>query len=101
MIFLRFLLQFFVSLVILQPRLTGAECQRSITKTSGRFAPLARKLCSGQVIFEENFDAFNDKMWQHDVNMFGGGVSTNQSNLLFKIKLAGFLCYFQSARLRN
>lgn len=55
--------------------LVAAECRRSITTASGRFAPKARKLCSGQVIFEDNFDAFNGDLWQHDVNMAGGGVS--------------------------
>lgn len=68
---------FVVLMVIFVVRVSVVEnvCQRSITTTSGRYAPQARKLCSGQVIFEENFDTFKEDLWQHDVNMGGGGVS--------------------------
>lgn len=77
------LTKLFVALAVICGRshLVENVCQRSITTVSGRYAPIARKLCSGQVIFEENFETFKEDLWQHDVNMGGGGVSWIKSEL--------------------
>lgn len=48
-------------------------CEESRTTTSGTFAP--KKFCSGDLIFEDDFDTFNLKKWQHENTLAGGGVS--------------------------
>lgn len=49
-------------------------CEESPTTASGTFAP--KKICSGDLIFEDDFDKFDLKKWQHENTLAGGGVST-------------------------
>lgn len=49
------------------------ECKPSITTASGWAAP--KTICSGQMIFEENFDTLNKTIFVPQVSLWGGGVS--------------------------
>lgn len=46
-------------------------CTGSLTTVKGTHAP--KTFCSGDLIFEENFDTFDTNKWQHAVTMAGGG----------------------------
>jgi beta-glucanase (GH16 family) len=60
-------------------------CNPTPTTASGAKAPLGR-LCSGQLIFEENFDKFDLTTWEHEQTLGGGGnwefqwYTNNRSN---------------------
>lgn len=56
----------------------GQECAPSITTASRPAAP--EKICSGQVIFEENFNELDKQIWQPEVTFEGGGVSLKMLN---------------------
>ncbi|KAJ8930603.1 hypothetical protein NQ314_016573 [Rhamnusium bicolor] len=50
-----------------------ADCDvPSVTTVSGNQVP-SGKICSGDLIFEDNFDELNLKKWQHEVTLGGGG----------------------------
>lgn len=51
---------------------TGEKCTPSITTASGTHAPSS--FCSGDIIFQEEFDYLNFKKWQHENTLGGGGV---------------------------
>lgn len=51
-----------------------ADCRPSPTTTSGWAAP--KKICSGQLIFDENFNTLDKKKWKPEVTLGGGGVSS-------------------------
>lgn len=53
--------------------LNAKNCPPSITTASGSIAP--GEICSGSLIFEENFDTLNRNVWQPEVTFGGGGVS--------------------------
>lgn len=59
-------------------------CVKSETTASGTKAP--RTFCSGDLIFEENFDELDFETWQHEITMAGGGnwefqvYTNNRSN---------------------
>lgn len=55
--------------------LSELQCEPSITTVSGTKAP-TNKLCSGQLILNENFDTFDRDLWEHEVTLGGGGVSS-------------------------
>lgn len=46
-------------------------CQWSQTTASGSKAP--QSFCSGQLIFEDNFDWLDQSKWQHEATLAGGG----------------------------
>ncbi len=48
-------------------------CTPTVTTVSGTHAPPPGAFCSGDLIFEENFDALNLSKWRHEVTMAGGG----------------------------
>ncbi|XP_030761869.1 beta-1,3-glucan-binding protein-like [Sitophilus oryzae] len=48
------------------------DCTESQTTVSGTLAPTGQ-LCSGQLIFEDNFEEFSLKKWQHEKTLSGGG----------------------------
>lgn len=50
------------------------NCQPSITSASGFAAPTGQ-ICSGSLIFEENFDRLDKRKWEPEVTLWGGGVS--------------------------
>lgn len=45
----------------------------TVTTASGSRAPGAGSFCSGQLIFEDNFDSLDHGKWYHEVTMAGGG----------------------------
>lgn len=49
----------------------NSQCQPSITTAGGPQAP--KEICSGELIFEDNFDTLNLKQWRHDRTLTGGG----------------------------
>lgn len=50
-------------------------CSPAATRCSGTEAPPAHQINSGQLIFEDNFDEFDLKRWEHENTLSGGGVS--------------------------
>lgn len=59
----------------------GEDCIPSIiTTASGTAAP--EQICSGQLIFEENFDILDKDIWKPEVTFWGGGVSTSRLILM-------------------
>lgn len=48
------------------------SCVSTPTTVKGTHAP-SKPFCSGDLIFEENFDTFDLSKWQHAVTMAGGG----------------------------
>ncbi|CAO1306523.1 unnamed protein product [Diamesa hyperborea] len=59
-------------------------CEKSHTTASGTKAP--GTFCSGDLIFEENFDELDFETWQHEITLAGGGnwefqvYTNNRSN---------------------
>lgn len=51
------------------------ECVDTITTCSGTHAPL-KKICSGDLIFEEHFNSLDMTKWEHEQTLSGGGVGT-------------------------
>lgn len=49
------------------------ECKQSITTASGSSAP--KQICSGELIFDENFDSLDKQKWKPLVTFWDGGVS--------------------------
>lgn len=47
------------------------DCVPSPTTVSGTHAP--KEFCSGDLIFEDNFDDFDAKIWEHETTLAGGG----------------------------
>lgn len=52
-------------------RACGNFCKKSPTTVSGTLAP--SEFCSGDLIFEDNFDNFNLDKWEHEITLAGGG----------------------------
>jgi hypothetical protein len=51
------------------------KCEKSATVTSGSKAVNEKKVCSGDLIFEESFDSvFDLDIWQHDSTFTGDTV---------------------------
>jgi hypothetical protein len=48
-------------------------CVSSITTASGSKAPAS--ICSGDLVFKEEFEAFDFQTWSHEKTAAGGGVS--------------------------
>lgn len=62
------------------------KCVRSPTTASGSMIQRGRKFCSGELIFEDNFDFFDFEIWEHENTLAGGGnwefqwYTNNRSN---------------------
>lgn len=52
----------------------AATCTGSITTASGAYAN-SKKLCSGKLIFRDDFNKLDLEKWQHENTLQGGGVS--------------------------
>ncbi|XP_053672077.1 uncharacterized protein LOC128722392 [Anopheles nili] len=63
-----------------------SECVRSVTTASGALIDRGRTFCSGELIFEDNFDFFDFEKWEHENTLAGGGnwefqwYTNNRSN---------------------
>lgn len=53
------------------------KCNVPITTCSNFMCP--KKFCSGELIFEENFNNLEKKIWKPEVTLLGGGVSSSLS----------------------
>lgn len=56
----------------------SVKCKPSITSANGTAA--SKELCSGSLIFEENFDQLDKQKWQPEVSFWGGGVCFRHSS---------------------
>lgn len=73
------------------------KCEKSVTTTSGLKAVNEKKLCSGDLIFEESFDGILDMdIWQHDITFTGDSVREYSSNGIRK-ELCKYLREFLKA----
>lgn len=61
------------------------RCRRTLTTASGTHAPST--LCSGDLIFVDDFDKLDFKKWRHDSTLAGGGVSTKFLFIRFIVAL--------------
>ncbi|CAH1155649.1 unnamed protein product [Phaedon cochleariae] len=73
------ILVFFLLIFFLSDAHSSNEnmCIESITTVSGTFAPKG-VICSGSLIFEDDFEVFDFKKWQHVKTLGGGGNSQFQ-----------------------
>lgn len=53
----------------------SSACTPSLTTVSGYRAPQGQ-LCSGDLILSDDFNNFDMNLWQHEISLGGGGVST-------------------------
>lgn len=51
------------------------KCKASITTASGSHAPKG-KICTGELIFHDDFEKLDLSKWQHESTLTGGGVSS-------------------------
>lgn len=51
----------------------ASACTPSVTTVSGTHAPAT--VCSGALIFADDFEEFDLEKWQHENTLAGGGVS--------------------------
>lgn len=58
------------------------RCDASSTVVSGTHAP--SEFCSGDIIFQEEFDSLDFKKWEHENTLGGGGVSIAHKPNIFK-----------------
>jgi hypothetical protein len=61
----------FNSYTFISPNLAKSVCGPSVTTVSGSAAK--KQFCSGELIFEENFDKLRFDVWQHEITLAGGG----------------------------
>jgi hypothetical protein len=52
---------------------SSKECQCTPSTASGWRSP--QTFCSGDLIFEENFDELDSDVWHHRVTLSGGRIS--------------------------
>lgn len=60
----------FVALICLTVT-TAQGCTPTVTTVSGTHAPA--NFCSGDLIFEDNFDFLDTARWKHEISLAGGG----------------------------
>ncbi|CRK95822.1 CLUMA_CG009274, isoform A [Clunio marinus] len=53
--------------------LINAQCTASLTTVAGTEAPQKTSFCSGELIFEDNFDFLDHSKWKHENTVAGGG----------------------------
>lgn len=61
----------FLGVVVLSSVVSA--CTPSLTTVSGTHAPIT--VCSGALIFADDFEEFDLEKWQHENTLSGGGVS--------------------------
>lgn len=75
MFFITFLI-FSINSAVVRAAIT--KCEKSVTTTSGIKAVNEKKICSGDLIFEESFDtgSLDFSIWEHDITFTGDSVWT-------------------------
>lgn len=69
---------FFLVLALGGVRGASIKCEKTVTTAtlSGfKKSPTEKKVCSGELIFEETFENFDLDVWQHDSTLNGDRVS--------------------------
>ena len=87
-----------------QSRVHGAitKCEKSVTTTSGTKAVNEKKVCSGDLIFEESFDGTLDMdIWQHDITFTGDSVRILHSETEEENKIKEILRIFAKTSQSN
>lgn len=80
------LLVFSINSAVVRAAIT--KCEKSVTTTSGTIkAANEKKICSGDLIFEESFDAgsLDFSIWEHDITFTGDSVWVFLLLLLFSM----------------
>lgn len=70
---------FFVVLALGEVRGASIKCEKTVTtatQSGFKKSPSEKKICSGDLIFEETFDNFDLDVWQHDITLNGDRVSS-------------------------
>lgn len=59
-----------------RPRDSKLKCEPSLTTISGLHGTAApgTQLCSGDLVFEDNFDILDFETWEHEITMASGAV---------------------------
>lgn len=68
---------FFLALALGGARGASTKCEKTVTTASlsgFKKSSNEKKLCSGDLIFEETFDSFDLDVWQHDITLNGDRV---------------------------
>lgn len=66
-------------------------CTPSETTASGPYAPKG-PFCSGELIFEEEFNDFDLNLWHHAITLNGGYVSIMSNYNVFVLKIISLTC---------
>jgi hypothetical protein len=66
----------FITSLLLVATSSIEACTPSATTVSGTYRP--QRICSGQLIFEDNFNNFDLSKWQHEVTLGGGSIDNLQ-----------------------
>lgn len=61
----------FIIVVIFCLAANSEGCTPSVTTVSGTHAPST--VCSGELIFQDNFDFLDTSRWKHEISLAGGG----------------------------
>jgi len=61
----------FIAVACAAVSLASSQCLPTLTTASGTRAPA--QLCSGQLIFEDDFTFFDQSVWRHENTLSGGG----------------------------
>lgn len=65
-------------LILLTVSYVKCDCRPSVTKVSGYKAPREKTICSGALLFEDNFDYVDTSKWKFENTLAGGGNSEFQ-----------------------
>lgn len=55
----------------------STKCEKTVTTASlsaSKKSSSEKKVCSGDLVFEETFDSFDLDVWQHDISLNGDRV---------------------------
>lgn len=63
------------------------KCDPSVTSASGSYVTHKGSFCSGDLIFEDTFDIYDLRKWQHENTLSGGGVSKVYSNIYKNLEI--------------
>ena len=65
------------------------KCTVSVTTASGTKAR-AGPYCTGELIFEDNFNTLDFETWEHENTLSGGGVSNHSSYLCVVVQVVSY-----------
>lgn len=62
---------FVIFAIICLAACSAQVCNPTVTTASGTHAP--SNFCSGDLIFEDNFNTLDQSRWKHEISLAGGG----------------------------